>query len=141
MGGFRDLRRFSLGAVIAPQIILTERLHFLINRDDRRACGIEGDRLHLIAWDAGFFHRLASCGGESNHVIFMRLSRVFRIFAFTMQWIFDDRRVKYSALAVHNRDANAQCSEIYAGNNGHQQFPSLRSCQYISQPKYLVEAS
>ena len=88
MGGGRDFRRFALSPMIAPQVVLAERLQILANRNYRRARGIESDRLYLISCDAGFPHRLTGGGGQGSHVIFVRLGGVFRVFALAVQGVF-----------------------------------------------------
>ena len=135
VSGFGDLRRLALGAMVAPQVVLAERLHVFADRNHRRAGGIERNGLDLIAADAGFLHRLARGGGQGAHVIFVRLGGVFRIFALAVQRIFGNRGFQQPALAVHDRNAHAQRSEIYSRHDGHQQVSvDSDSCQYISQP-------
>ena len=84
MSGFRDLGCLSLGAVIAPKVVLAQRLHVLIYWNDGRARGIESNRLHLLARNAGLIYCLAGRSGKSAHVIFMRLSRELGVFTLAM---------------------------------------------------------
>src|SRR5215472_17436124 len=43
MGGRGDFGSFVFGAVVAPQVILTERFQVFANWNHRRAGGVEGD--------------------------------------------------------------------------------------------------
>ena len=44
MRGGGDLGGFAPGAMVAPEIIVVERLQVLVDRDDARAGGVERDR-------------------------------------------------------------------------------------------------
>jgi len=69
MGSFGDLGRFAFGAMIAPQVIRTERLHVFADGNYGGTGGIEGDSPDLIAANGGLFQRFARGGGEGAHVI------------------------------------------------------------------------
>src|SRR2546429_106651 len=69
--------------------------------------------------DARFPDDLASGSRQCAHVIFVRLRRVFWIFAFAVEGIFRDGGSQQPALAVHDGNADAQCSKINASNNSH----------------------
>src|SRR5713226_3322542 len=56
---FGDLRGFTLCAVITPKIVLIQWSEIPADGDHRGARGIDGERLHLIARDAGFLDCLA----------------------------------------------------------------------------------
>src|SRR3954471_15742505 len=118
-----DFFRFAFSAVVAPKIVFAQRLKIFPDRNDGRARCIECDCLHLIAGDSGLLDGLASGGGQCAHMVFMRLRRVFGIFALAMQWIFSNRRSQHSALAIDDRDTNTESPKIYPRNYGHQQFP------------------
>ena len=104
---FRDERGFLLGAVIAPQVVVVEGDHAFADRDDAGSSRVERNGFDPIAGDARGLHGLPRRLGERPHVIFVRLSREVRIFAFAMQGIFGDRRGKQAAFAVYDRDAHA----------------------------------
>ena len=141
VSGRRDLRGFAFGPVVAPQVVFAERLHVLAHGNDRGTRGIESDGLDLVAGDAGFLHRLASGGGQGTHVVFVRLGGVFRVFALAVQRIFGDRGLQQPALTVHDRDADAESSEVNSSHNRHQQAPLLPGWWYMSQCRYRVVAS
>ena len=127
MCSFRDLRRFAFGAVIAPQVILAQWLNVLADRNYRRACSVECDRLHLIACDGRLFQGLARCRSQRPHVIVMGLRRVLCIFALAVEWVLGDCGFDQTPFAVHQRNANAQGSEVDSRHDRHQQAP-------LSQP-------
>jgi len=79
-----DLGGFAFGAVIAPQVVLAQRLKILVDRNDRGARGVERDRQHLIACNAGLLQSFAHRGSQRLHLIIVRLRRVLRILAFAM---------------------------------------------------------
>ena len=123
MRGVGNLRRFALRAMIAPKVILVQRLHVLVDGNHRRARRIERNRLNLIAANARLLQDFAASRRQRAHVIFMRLRRVLRIFTLAVQRIFGDGRIQQPSLAVHQRNAHAQGSEIDSRNNRHQQAP------------------
>ena len=118
--GFGDLGGFAFGAVVAPEIVVVERLQILVDGNDRGAGGVESDGFDLVAGDAGLLERLARGGGQGAHVVVMRLRGVFGIFALAMQRIFGNGGVEQAALAVHDGDADAQGAEIHSGDDRHQ---------------------
>src|SRR5208283_3389014 len=89
------------------------------NWDDRRAGGINRERLHLVAGNICLFDCLASGKRQSIHLIVMRLRCVFRILSLTMQRVFGKRGREETSFAVYNRDANIQSPEINSSNNCH----------------------
>ena len=119
VGQFRDFRSLGLRAVVAPQIIVVERRHLRIHRHDRRSRRVQRDRFHVFAPYSRFLQSLTRSRSQRAHVIFMRLRREFRVLAFAMQWIFGHRGFQRALLAVHDRNANTQCPEIYASNDRH----------------------
>src|SRR6185369_2958607 len=102
---------------------------------------IESDRLDLATGDAGFLDRLAGGGGQGTHVVFVRLGGVFRVFALAVQGIFGDRGPQQPAFAIHDRDADAESSEVNSSHNRHQQASLLPGWWYMSQCRYRVVAS
>ena len=49
--GGGDLLGFAPGAVIAPEIVVVERLEIFTDRDNARAGGIDRERANLVATD------------------------------------------------------------------------------------------
>src|ERR1019366_1913799 len=49
----------AVSAMVAPEIVLIERLHFVVNWNDGRSGRIEGDRFDLFTGNAGLHHCLA----------------------------------------------------------------------------------
>ena len=108
-----------LGAVIAPEIVVVERIHPFADRDHAGSGGVECDGFDLLAGNARQLHRLPRGLGQRAHVIFVRLRGEVGIFALAVQGIFGDCGSQQSALAVDDRDADAERAEIYACNDGH----------------------
>ena len=119
-----DLGSFTLSPVVAPHVVLAERLKILVNRNDRRAGRIESNCFYLVAGDSRLLHGIARGCGQCSHVIVMRLGRILRIFAFAMQWIFRDCGGEHATLAVHDRHADAESTEINSRDHRHQFVPS-----------------
>ena len=82
-----DFRGFGFGAVIAPQIIVIERLEIFADGNDGGASGVQGEGENLIGGNPGFPDDLAGSRRQGAHVIFMRLGGVFGIFAFAVERI------------------------------------------------------
>jgi hypothetical protein len=123
--GCGDFRGFSFGTVIAPQIIVIERLETFAYGNDGGAGGVESNGEDLIGGNSGFADDVASGSRQSAHVIFMRLRSVFGIFVFTVQGIFGDGGSEQTALAVHKRNANAQGSKVHSSNDRHVRSPLI----------------
>ena len=79
-----DLGSFTLGPVVAPQIIFAERLKIFANRNYRRAGRVESNRFYFVTRNPRLLHGIARGCGQCSHVIVMRLGRILRIFAFAM---------------------------------------------------------
>ena len=84
----RDLGGLLPGAMVAPEVIVVERLQALAHGHDGRPRGVDAEALDGAAVDARRrnrpFHRLRQRG----HVVGMTLRGVFRIFLLAMQRIF-----------------------------------------------------
>ena len=52
-----DLGGFAPGAMVAPEIVIVERLQLLVHRDHARTRGVHGDRLDRSPVDAGGIER------------------------------------------------------------------------------------
>src|SRR5215475_12518787 len=104
MGRLGDFSRFSLRAVVAPEIVFAEWLQALVYRNDGRAGRVDGYRLDLIARGTCLLDGGTGSFCQRAHVIVVRLSGVFGIFAFAMERILSDRGGKHAAFAVYYRD-------------------------------------
>src|SRR5881227_2274279 len=93
---------FTFSAMIAPEIVFTQRLKIFPDRNDGRAGCIKCDSLDLIARHSRLLDRCTSGSSQGPHMVFMRLGRVFGIFALAMQRIFRNRGPEHTALAVDN---------------------------------------
>src|SRR5258708_1234574 len=98
---------------------------------------VQRDRFDNGARNRSFLQSLPGSGRQREHVIVMRLSGVFRIFAFSMQRIFGNRGTDEPASAIHKRDADIQSTEIDARNNGHFFASPLVPMLYLCQPRYM----
>ncbi len=114
-----DERGFLLGAMVAPQVVIVERLHAFADWNDAGASCIERDRFDLVAADFSGDHGAPRGFREGAHVIFMRLRRKIRILALAMQSIFSDGGSEKPALAVDDRYPHAEGAEIYSCDDGH----------------------
>ena len=114
-----DLLRLLVGAMVAPQVVLVEGLHVRVDGHHARSGRVEGDGFDLLAGNAGRGDCLAGGSGEGAHVVGVRLGGVVGIFALAVQRVFFHRGAQAAALAVHDGDANAQCSEVNSCNDGH----------------------
>src|SRR5690242_9356234 len=56
-----DFGGFPFCAMVAPQVIVAQRLHVLAHWNDRRACSVESNRLYLLSRNAALFDRVVSC--------------------------------------------------------------------------------
>ena len=111
--------RLLPGAVVAPQIIVVERLRGL------RSTGITLDPVVSMAIASTGSpvmpapQRLARRRDQRLHVVGVALRRVVGIVLLAVQRILGDARPNAAALAVDDRDADAQRAEIDACNDGH----------------------
>src|SRR5690348_2855176 len=122
---FGDFGGFGFGAMVAPEVILAEGRHVGGDGDDGGARRVERDGGDGAARKAGLLHGFARGRGERAHVIFMGLRGELGIFAAAMQGIFGDGGSEDALLAVHDGNADAQSTEIYASDDGHERFPLL----------------
>src|SRR5580658_2198008 len=114
-----NLLGFGRGAMVAPEVVLTEWFQSLANGNHAGAGGVERDGGHCIAVHAGRAQRVAGRGGESSHLVGMGLGSEIRVFAAAMKGIRGGCGADRSALAVDESNANAEGAEINAGDDGH----------------------
>ncbi len=118
-----DLLRFVLGAVVAPEIVVVERLHVGIDGDDAGAGGIEGDGRDVCACDVCLREDVAGGPGEGVHLVVVRLRCLVGVLAIALEGVFGDSGSEASAGAVEERDSDAKRSEINPCHDGHTQVP------------------
>ena len=126
MRQFRDLRRFLLGPVVAPQVILVQWPHLIVDRDNAGAGSIQCNGLHLVTRNARGGHSFARRVRQRSHVIFVGLCREFRIFALAVQGILGNRGRQNPSFAVYDGDAHAERAEIHSCHNRHGLLPHVR---------------
>ncbi len=133
-----DLFGFSEGAVVAPEVVVVERLKVLADGNDAGAGGVEGDGGNIGAVDAGGVENVARGGGEGGHLVGVRLGGVVGIFAAAMQRVGGRGGADGAFAAVNESDANAECAEIDAGNDSHNDEASSKRL-LIRRPEYTKE--
>src|SRR5215470_13030919 len=134
MGGFRDFRGLAFSTMVAPQVVLAERLQVFVDGNDGRSGGIESNRLDLVPGNTGLLYGLTRGLGQSTHVIFMGLGRVLGILPFAMEWIIDDGRSQQAAFAIDDRNAHTQGSEINTRHDRHWNDLPRTSARAQSRP-------
>ncbi len=119
----RDERRFFPRPVIAPQVIIVQRLQSLAHRNHARPGGVNRDRLYRIAPRARRRKRFAHRLHQRAHMLRMALRRMIRVIVAPLQRILGHPRAKASALAIDNRHAHAQRPKIHPRDNRHSILP------------------
>ena len=92
VGGRGDLLGFGFGAMVAPEVVVVERLQVCVDRDDAGAGGIEGDGRNVFPVMPAGFDGVAGGFREGAHVIGVGLGGVVGIFAAAMQRILPEGR-------------------------------------------------
>src|SRR3984885_2051333 len=92
-----DLLGLSLRAMIAPQIVLGERLHLGIDRYNARSSGVERQRNDISTPNRRLLERSPHSLDQRIHLVVMRLRGVVGIVAATMQRILRSRSTKAAA--------------------------------------------
>ena len=103
------------GAVIAPEVVVVERLEAFVDRDHARPGGIEGDGIDRAAVDAGLGDGAARGIPQGAHVIGVALGGVVGVFLLAEERIFGDAGAEAAAGAIEDGNANAEGAEIDAG--------------------------
>ena len=119
MGFGGDLLGFSVGTVIAPEVVVVERDKALTDGNDAGAGGVEGDGGDGAAVDAGGSQRVAGCGGQGSHLVGVGLGGEIGIFAAAVQGIRGRGGADGAFLAVDQGNANTESAEVNAGDDGH----------------------
>jgi len=114
-----DLGSLAPGAVIAPEIVIVERMEVFVDRHDARPGCVDGDRLHGGTGDAGGGESLAHCIDERRHVIGMRLCGVVGILTLAVQRVFANARTDAAALTIDDGNTDAQRPVVNSGHDCH----------------------
>ena len=85
VGNRSDLCRLAFRAMVAPQVVFTQRFEILTNWNHRGTCRVERDRCHLVRGDARPLHGLTRGRRQGAHVILVGLSGVLGVLALAMQ--------------------------------------------------------
>ena len=113
-------RGFFPGAMIAPEVIIVERLQAFVHGNDAGAGGVERDgfdRARHRSPAAASASRMASA--RARHVVRVALRGVVGIFLLAMQRILADARAQAASGAVEDGDPDAQSAEIDTGDDTH----------------------
>src|SRR5437660_904511 len=121
--GLRDFRSLRFRAVIAPKVVVIERLEVFPNGNHRGTRRVQRNGANLVASRPGFFHSLSRGRGQSFHVIHMRLRGKFGILPLAVKGIFSDCGSQQPAVAIHQRNTHAQSPEVNASNYRHSDSP------------------
>jgi hypothetical protein len=105
--------------MIAPQVVVVERLHRRIDRNYAGPCRVECDGGDVLSVDVVLFNHQAHRANQGLHLVCMRLRGIVRIVSTASQWIFGRGRPQPAARAVEQGHSYAQGSEVDARNNGH----------------------
>ena len=115
----RDLAGFLPGPVVAPQVVVVDRLQLFIHRNHAGSGGIERDGFDRLSVYARRQNGAVHGFHQRAHVVGVALRGVVGIFFLPQQRIFARPRAQPSALAIENGNADAQCAEIHSGNDAH----------------------
>ena len=115
----RDLLSLGFSPMIAPQVVLVQRLHAIVHRDDAGACGIEGDGSNLVPMNSGRLDSGPCRFGQSAHVIRVRLRGEIRIFALAMERVLGNRGAKAATIAGENGNAHRESAKVDACDDSH----------------------
>src|SRR6266550_2561727 len=105
--------------MVAPEIVVVERLEVFADGDHGGSSGVERDRAHIATVDVGITEGEAHRGDQRVHVRGMRLRREVRILAVANDRIFDDTGADGRTFTVDDGDANALRAEIDPGDDWH----------------------
>src|SRR5690348_2697757 len=83
----RNLLGLSKSAMVAPEVVLIQRLQPLAYRNHARTRRIKCDGGNGIALHPCILERLTGRSCKRGHLVCVRLRRVVRIFATPMQWV------------------------------------------------------
>src|SRR5260370_13506944 len=118
--GLRDEGSLTPGAVVAPEVVVAERLQFFSHGNYTRSGRVNREGGDLVSRNLGGGDRFLHGFTESAHVVSMALRGVIGVFLFAMERILSDAPAETALAAVHDRDANAERSEIHSVDDGHE---------------------
>ena len=107
-------------AVIAPEIVVIQRLEPVADRDDAGTGGIDGERTDLISANTTVAKRALHRLLERIHLRAMTLRREIGILRGAMQRILRNASAEPPFRLAEERDTHAQCPEIDTRNDAHQ---------------------
>lgn len=91
----------------------------LVDGDNARAGGVEGEGDDLVSGSAGLDEDGACGFDEGAHLIGVRLGGKVRVFASAVERVGCGGCSEAAAGAVEEGYADAEGTEVYTGNNGH----------------------
>ncbi len=106
-------------AVIAPEIVVIQRLEPVADRDDAGTGGVDSECADLIAADAAGAKRTLHGLHERVHLRTMTLRCEIGILRGAMQRILRNARAEPPFRLAEERDTHAQCAEIDTRNDAH----------------------
>ena len=136
----RDLLSLDLGPVIAPQVVVIQRLKIRAHRDHARPRRIKRNRADCIAAYAGICDRLARRFYQRVHLVDVRLRRIVRVFTLALQRILRARCAQPPALAVQQRHTHAQRPEIHSRNNRHSGSPGYPKIAIQVSKRFIIDS-
>src|SRR6185369_11312968 len=119
----RDLLRFAMCPMVAPEIVFIERLHLLVHHQDARAGRVDRKRDYLLAANAALLKDLASRRHQRLHLVAMRLRRKVWIITPPMQRILRSSSRQSALLRVKQSHPNTQRPKIRSSNDRHASSP------------------
>ena len=82
-----DLLSFLMGAMIAPEHVVVERLHLIVHRNDAGAGSVQGERDDILRNRGSLQQDRSGSSRECLHLVLMGLSGEVRIFTTAVQGI------------------------------------------------------
>ena len=120
-----DFGGFLPRPVVAPQVVVVQRLHLGVHRNHAAAGGIERQGFDRAPVDGGRIHGAVRGLGQGPHVIGVALRGVIGIFLLAEQRVLGRARAQAPPGAIENRDANAESAEIDTGYDAHDVLPRV----------------
>ena len=117
LGG--NLLGLGKGAMVAPQVILIQRLQPLAHRNHARAGRVERNGRNRAPIHPRSAQRVPRRGRQGCHLVGVGLCGKIRVFAAAVKGIRGRCGSDWAFQAVHKSDANAECAKINTGDNGH----------------------
>ncbi len=137
-----DFGGFLPRPVVAPQVVVVQRLHVGVDRNHSGPGGIERNGFDGVAVDARRFDGQSRGPGQRPHVIGVALGGVIGIFLLAEQRVLGGARAQTPLYAVENGDANAESAEIDTGYDTHENLrkPLPRYRSRLTRRSYVGQA-